>query len=160
MLTPVPPVTPSECVSAGEAASARLDGEVSELDVARLDAHLLACPACRAYAAAIAGVTAEIRAAPLEWPSLEQRRVDVGISPRRRMPVATAAAAALLVAAVTGSSFAVGRVLGAHATPNRTAAVPADAAGLRRDSTQQHLLAMLNSFELAQPSHTGRMHAI
>ncbi|MGZ8716584.1 MAG: zf-HC2 domain-containing protein [Gaiellaceae bacterium] len=157
MLTPVPP---TECMSAGEAASARLDGEVSELDVARLDAHLLACPACRAYAAAIAGVTAELRAAPLESPSLEWPRVEVGISPRRRMPVAAAAAAALLVAAVTGSSFAVGRVLGAHATPNRTAAVTADAAGVRQDSAQQHLLAMLNFLEFAQPSRTGRMHAI
>ncbi|HEY8704874.1 MAG TPA: zf-HC2 domain-containing protein [Gaiellaceae bacterium] len=154
MLTPVPP---TECMSAREAASARLDSEVSELDVARLDAHLLACAACRAYAVAIAGVAAELRAAPLEWPS--HASVEVGISPRR-MPVAAAAAAAVLVAAVTGSSFAVGRVLGARATPNRTAAVTADAAGLRRDSTQQHLLAMLNSFELAQPSRTGRMHAI
>ena len=152
MLTPVPP---TECMSAREAASARLDGEVSELDAARLDVHLLACPDCRAYAAAIAGVAAELRAAPLEWPSLE-----VGITPRRRMPVVAAAAAVALVAAVTGSSFAVGRVLGAHATPNRTAVVAADAVGLRQDSTQQHLLAMLNSFELAQPSRTGRMHAI
>lgn len=158
MLTPVPP---TECMSACEAASARLDGEVSELDVARLDAHLLACPDCRGYAAAIAGVAAELRAAPLEWPSLERRSIEVGISlGRRRMPVAAAAAAALLVAAVTGSSFAVGRVLGAHATPNRTAVGTTDAVRLRQDSTQQHLLAMLNSFELAQPSRTGRMHAI
>ena len=152
MLTPVPP---TECMSAREAASARLDGEISELDAARLDAHLLACPACRAYAGAIAGIAAELRAAPLERPSLE-----VGITPRRRMPVVAAAAAVALVAAVTGSSFAVGRVLGARATPNRTAVVAADAVGLRQDSTQQHLLAMLNSFELAQPSRTGRMHAI
>jgi len=77
-----------------------------------------------------------------------------------RLPIAAAAAAAALVAAVTGSSFAVGRVLGAHATPNRTAAGTADAVRLRQDSAQQHLLAMLNSFELARPSRTARMHAI
>jgi predicted anti-sigma-YlaC factor YlaD len=157
MLTPVPP---TECMSAREAASARLDGEVSELDAARLDAHLLACPACRAYAAAIAGVAAELRAAPLEGPSLEQRSVEVGISPRRRMPVAAAAAAALLVAAVTGSSFAVGRVLGSHATPDRTAVGTADTVRLRQDSAELHLLAMLNAFEFAQPPRGGRMHAI
>jgi len=146
-------------MSAREAASARLDGEASELDLARLDAHLLACPVCRAYAAAIAGVAAELRAAPLESPSLGQWSVEVGISPRRRrLPVAVAAAA--LVAAVTGSSFAVGRVLGAHTTANTTAAVTADVVRLRQDSAQQHLLAMLNSFELAQPSRTARMHAI
>jgi hypothetical protein len=152
MLTPVPP---TECMSAREAASARLDGEVSELDVARLDAHLLACPACRAYAVAIAGIVAELRAARFERPSIE-----VGIAPRRRMPVAAAVAATALVAAVTGSSFAVGRVLGAHTTPNTTAAVTADVIRLRQDSAQQHLLAMLNSFEHAQPSRTARMHAI
>ena len=156
MLTPVPP---TECMSAREAASARLDGEVSELDAARLDVHLLACPDCRAYAAAIAGVAAELRAAPLELPSLGQRSVEVGISARRRrLPVAVAAAA--LVAAVTGSSFAVGRVLGAHATPNRTTASTADAIGLRQDSAQQHLLAMLNSIEFPLPLRSARLHAI
>jgi predicted anti-sigma-YlaC factor YlaD len=64
MLTPAP----TDCMRAREAASARLDGEASELDAARLDAHLVACPACRAYSAAIVGIAAEIRAAPLEQP--------------------------------------------------------------------------------------------
>lgn len=153
MLTPVPP---SDCMTAREAASARLDGEASELDLVRLDAHLLDCPDCRVFAAAIAAVSGEIEAAPLERPS----RVEM-LPSRRRMPVVAIAAAAALVAAVTVSSFAVGRVLGSHATASRTSfAGTKDASAARRDSTAQHLLAMLNSFELPQPAHVGRMHAV
>jgi hypothetical protein len=36
----------------------------------------------------------------------------------------------------------------------------ADAGHVRQDSTRQHLLAMLNSVEFAQPTRTGRMHAV
>lgn len=142
-------------MSAREAASARLDGEVSELEGLRLDAHLLDCADCRAFAAAIAGVSAEIQTAPLERP----RRVEA-LPARRRMPVLAAAAVAALVAAVTVSSFAVGRVLGSHTAPRVSFAGTADAGHVRQDSTEQHLLAMLNSFEAAQPPHTARMHAV
>jgi predicted anti-sigma-YlaC factor YlaD len=153
MLTPVPP---TDCMSAREAASARLDGEASELDLVRLDAHLLECPDCRAFASAIAAVACEIQAAPLERPS----RVET-LPSRRRSPVVAVAAVAALVAAVTVSSFAVGRVLGSHATPSRASfAGTKDASAARQDSTEQHLLAMLNSFDLPQPAHLGRMHAV
>jgi hypothetical protein len=162
MLTPVPP---TECMSAREAASARLDGEVSELEAVRLDAHVLACPACRAYTSAIAGVAAELRAAPLERPSVVLDVSPPGIlalriSPRGRVPVAAAAAVVALVAAVTGISFAVGSVFGAHAVPRRSAARTTDAVFVHQDSTRQHLLAMLNSFEFVPPPGSGRMHAI
>jgi hypothetical protein len=76
------------------------------------------------------------------------------------MPVVALAAAAALVAAVTVSSFAVGRVLGAHGTVTTSFAGTADAGHVRQDSTQQHLLAMLNAIEFAQPTRTGRMHAV
>jgi predicted anti-sigma-YlaC factor YlaD len=148
-------------MSAREAASARLDGEASELDAARLEAHLLDCPGCRAYALGIAGVAAELRAAPLERPRAELGMSSLGVPRRRWMPVSAAAAAVALVAAVTGISFAVGSVLGAHAAPSRTAAAhTTDAVLVRQDSTQQHLLAMLNSFAPLPPPGSGRMHAI
>jgi hypothetical protein len=76
------------------------------------------------------------------------------------MPAAAVAAAVLLIAAVTGSSFAVGRVLGSHSSPSRAAVGTADAVLLRQDTTEQHLLAMLNSLQLAQPPRTGRMRAL
>jgi predicted anti-sigma-YlaC factor YlaD len=152
VLTPVPP---TECMIAREAASARLDDELVELDLLRLDAHLLACPDCREFAAAIAVVTGELLAAPLEQP----RRIEV-LPSRRRTPVVAAAAVAALVAAVTVSSFAVGRSLGSHSSSQSAFAGTKDASAARRDSTEQNLLAMLNSFEQTQPAHLGRMHAV
>src|SRR5262245_25225800 len=63
MLTPVPP---TECMQAREAASLRLDGELSELESVRLGLHLRDCEDCRVYAREIAAITLELRAAPLE----------------------------------------------------------------------------------------------
>jgi hypothetical protein len=140
---------------AREAASARLDGELEELELLRLDAHLLACADCREFASAIAGVKGRLLAAPLEQPG----RIEL-LPSRRRTPVVAAAAVAALVAAVTVSSFAVGRSLGSHSSPRSSFAGTKDASAARRDSTQQNLLAMLNSFEPTQPAHLGRMHAV
>jgi predicted anti-sigma-YlaC factor YlaD len=113
MLMPVPP---SDCARARESASARLDGELAELQAVQLEAHLRTCPECSAYAAGIEATTLELRAAPLLQPTgslFTQRR------PRRTGFVSVAAAAAIVVA-VAGSSFAVGGMLG-----SRGARVPA-----------------------------------
>jgi predicted anti-sigma-YlaC factor YlaD len=110
MLTPVPP---TDCALARETASARLDGELAELQAAQLEAHLRACPECSAYAGAIEATTLELRAAPLLQPSgsvFTQRR------PRRAGGFVSVAAAAAIVVAVAGSSFAVGGMLGSQGT--------------------------------------------
>lgn len=110
MLTPVPP---SDCMRAREFVSAGLDGELSELEAAHLDGHLGACATCRAYAAGVAATAALLRSAPLE-------RVDLPalhVSGRRSVSRVQLAAAALLVAAVTGSSFVIGREVGSHGPP-------------------------------------------
>jgi predicted anti-sigma-YlaC factor YlaD len=105
MLTPVPP---TECSRAREAASARLDGELSELEVVQLDGHLGQCAACAEYAQLIAATTAELRAAALEQPS-----EPVELPRRRRRPrLVPAAAAAAVVAAVAASSFVLGSAVG------------------------------------------------
>jgi anti-sigma factor RsiW len=117
MLTPVPPTA---CARAREAASARLDGELAELQEAQLAAHLRSCPECEAYAAAIGEVSRQLSAAPLAQPAgamfVPQRRRRAGFVP--------AAAAAAIVVAVAGSSFAVGGVLGSQGSkvppPTRT----------------------------------------
>jgi predicted anti-sigma-YlaC factor YlaD len=107
MLTPVPP---SDCTRARESASARLDGELVELQAAQLEAHLRACPECRAYAEGITASTGLLRAAPLDQPSgamftpVTQRRRRIGVLP--------AVAAAAVMIAIAGSSFAVGGMLG------------------------------------------------
>ena len=105
MLTPVPPTA---CARARESASARLDGELAELQEAQLDAHLRSCPECQAYAAGIGEISRRLSAAPLAQP---ERPIFVAqrLKPARFVP---AAAAAAIVLAVAGSSFAVGGMLG------------------------------------------------
>jgi len=104
-------VPQSDCAQAREAVSARLDSELPELDGARLDAHLRACAECRAYAAEIQTITVGLRAVPLEWPEIR-----VIMPRRRRVPIQTAAAAAaaVVLAAIAGSSFALGRAFNGH----------------------------------------------
>jgi anti-sigma factor RsiW len=107
MLTPVPP---TDCARARESASARLDGELAELQTAWLEAHLRSCPECQAYAAEITEITRRLSAEPLAQPTgtafVPQRLRRTGFVP--------AAAAAAIVVAVAGSSFAVGGMLGSH----------------------------------------------
>ena len=115
MLTPVPP---TECTRAREAASARLDGELSELELAQLDVHVAGCLDCAKYAALITATTIQLRAADLvqpEEPILVPRL-------RRRLRIVPAAAAAAVVAAVAASSFALGGALGSHSPQSRPSA--------------------------------------
>jgi predicted anti-sigma-YlaC factor YlaD len=117
MLTPVPP---SDCARARESASARLDGELAELQAAQLEAHLRSCPDCRAYAAGTAVITRELRAAPLLEPV-----VGVFVPQRRRRTgLAPAAAAAAIVVVAAGSSFAIGGLFGRQGSHLPPAATP------------------------------------
>lgn len=106
MLTPVPP---SDCARARESASARFDGELGELDAARLDAHLNSCSECQSFADGIAKTGGLLRAAPLHRPAAA---MFTPMHQGRRIGALPAAAAAALVIAVAGSSFAVGGILG------------------------------------------------
>jgi len=157
MLTPVPP---TDCMLARESASVRLDGELSELESARLDAHLRGCGDCRAYAEEIAAIAEELRAAALERPG---QRV---VLPRRRalssarMQVAAAAAAVAVAAAAAISSFTLGHALTtAHNVPAISGIGESDLLSLRADSAEQHLLLLL-----PQPSHglprPGQLEAV
>lgn len=120
MLTPVPP---TECTRAREAASARLDGELSELELAQLDVHLARCLDCADYARLVAATTAQLRAADLiqpEEPILVPRL-------RRRLRIVPAAAAAAVIAGVAASSFALGGALGSHKPQSRPSATTTQA---------------------------------
>jgi anti-sigma factor RsiW len=157
MLTPVPP---TECMLACESASARLDNELSELENARLDAHLRGCAECLAYAEEIGAIAVRLRAAALERPAerfvLPRRRVFSGV----RLQAAVAAAAVAVVAAVAGSSFTLGHFLGVRNSPVETSTVAADLLSLRADSTQQHLLAMLPQLEPVPRAHPGELEPV
>src|SRR3954471_12767304 len=147
MLTPVPSIA---CVRAREAVSARPDGELNELDGHRLDQHLEGCDGCRAFAAGTTAVTLELRTAdPVAAPG------ELFVAHRRRVaPPLVAAAATLLIALATGSSFLVGHLLGARAGHTPSAATTASA----RTGIDPGIVAMLR--ERGAHSQTGRVIAL
>jgi anti-sigma factor RsiW len=59
---------PDACEHAAQSLSLRLDGELSDLGSARLEAHLERCPACSALGLELGSLTSLVRAAPLEVP--------------------------------------------------------------------------------------------
>ena len=151
MLIPVPT---SDCLQAREAASARLDGELSELESARLNAHLRECAASSVYALEVSAIAETIRGAPLARPQL-----DLTLPRRRALPVvrvAAAAAAIFLVAA--GSTLALQRGLGSGSKPAATViGPPSILAGLRADAVDQRLFAMLRPQVASRSHQVGRV---
>ena len=115
MLTPIPP---TECSRARESMSAQLDLELSELDSARLSAHLRDCPGCAAYAFEIGAIAARLRAAALDQPG---RPIEL---PRRQRLRVTARAAAAAVAVAAGASLALGHALGSSSPRPSAARAP------------------------------------
>ena len=112
MLTPIPP---TECSRARESMSAQLDLELSELDSARLSAHLRDCLGCTAYALEMGAIAARLRAAALDQPGR-----PIELPRRQRLRVTARAAAAVAVAA--GASLALGHALGSSSSPRSSAA--------------------------------------
>jgi anti-sigma factor RsiW len=130
MLTPVPA---TECTRAREAASARLDGELSELELAQLEIHLAGCLECAEYAVLIEDTTLRLRAADLIQPE------EPIIVPRlrRRLRIMPAAAAAAVIAGVAASSFALGGALGSHGPQSRPSATTTETTLPRAGSVAQ-----------------------
>ena len=100
-------------------ASLRLDGELSELEGALLDAHLARCDGCRAVAASFGASTSALRSAPLE--RIAPVAVDLPRSPRRLL--ATIAVAAVLVLGVIAGGVVRGEVSHGSSTPHAVAVV-------------------------------------
>ena len=100
-------------------ASLRLDGELSELEGALLDAHLARCAGCREVTDGFAASTAAVRSAPLE--RLAPVAIDVPRSPRRLL--ATIAVAAVLVLGVIAGGLVRGQVSHGSPVPRAVAVV-------------------------------------
>jgi len=99
-------------------AAASVDGELSEVEAARLESHLSTCAACRRFAANLGEIAFLIRLTPPE--SLDYPIV----LPSRRLRLARAlqvSAAAAAVAAVVGVSATVGIGQRAGSTTVRSA---------------------------------------
>ncbi|HYY32285.1 MAG TPA: zf-HC2 domain-containing protein [Gaiellaceae bacterium] len=95
------PAPSGRCDRARQWSSVRADGELSELEEALLEKHLLGCGACRAFDARLRSTTEMLRAAPEEAPSVRFRvpeRVFARFPLGRRLAVA-----AIAVAAAAGS---------------------------------------------------------
>jgi predicted anti-sigma-YlaC factor YlaD len=149
MLTPVPP---TDCMRARESASARLDGELVELQAAHLDAHLRLCPECLAYVDGIAASTGLLRAAALDQPSAAM--FTPMPTRRRRIGLLPAVAAAAIMIAIAGSSFAVGGVLGRQGSTT-TAPTTTQAASARGGPVDALVLPAILSPQ-SQPFHVTR----
>jgi predicted anti-sigma-YlaC factor YlaD len=100
-------------------ASLRLDGELSELEGALLDAHLARCAGCREITDGFAASTAAVRSAPLE--RLAPVAIDAPRSPRRLL--ATIAVAAVLVLGVIAGGLVRGQVSHGSPAPRAVAVV-------------------------------------
>ena len=100
-------------------ASLRLDGELSELEGALLDAHLARCDGCRAVTDGFAASTAALRSAPLE--RLAPVALNMPRSPRRLL--ATIAVAAVLVLGVIAGGLVRGQVSHGSPAPRAVAVV-------------------------------------
>jgi predicted anti-sigma-YlaC factor YlaD len=104
------------CDRIRELFSVSLDGELAELDQARLQAHLGSCAGCRSYASTAAAAARLVRMTPLEEPSFQI------VVPGRRLAVARrlqAVAAVAAIAVTVGLSVAVGSLSGPSASHSR-----------------------------------------
>ncbi len=97
---PMQPAGGQLCARARFWASLRVDGELSELEGALLDAHLGRCPDCAEFATGATVSTDWLRSTQLDRPT--PVTVAVPKSPRRAVAGVVAAAAVLAAALVAG----------------------------------------------------------
>jgi predicted anti-sigma-YlaC factor YlaD len=91
------------CDRARQLASLRLDGELSELEAALLDAHLARCSGCSAFAATSVNIATALRALAPEPFEAKVELPFVRRAHRIRLLQAAAAAALVVAAAALGS---------------------------------------------------------
>lgn len=124
------------CDRARRWASLRVDGELSELEGALLDAHLAGCDDCATFSNDADEIAIALRTAPLEWP--EPVVLDLPrrlVRHRRSVRLVQSAAAATLViaAALAGSLVGVAR----HASGSAVTAVGPIAMVASNESSDQ-----------------------
>jgi predicted anti-sigma-YlaC factor YlaD len=140
-----------DCDAARELLSARLDGELPELETALLDAHLWHCEDCAGWAKGVDDVTRWLREAPLESPT---KRIALPSRRRRRAePFALVAASAAAI--VSALAFGV-QSPGGH----RQSTLPVHSAGTSLMS-EERMFDFVAGLGLAVPSPSlGRLRPI
>ena len=149
------------CDRIREAISAQLDGELSELESARLRTHLDRCESCRDFEVSTRLASEALRTAPLEQPArpvaLPSRR---RISLPMRVPAAAAAAVVMVAAGGVFESMHGGAAI-RGSRPSQAAAFSnvADTRALAKRQQQanfQKLLILRAQFESNRmPRHPG-----
>jgi anti-sigma factor RsiW len=86
----------TDCSRARESVSAQLDGELSELELDRLETHLRICPACTVWAEEVRDLTLQLREAALEEPAHRFALARLRRGWRVSSAVAVASAAAVV----------------------------------------------------------------
>jgi predicted anti-sigma-YlaC factor YlaD len=136
------------CDRVHELVSASVDGELSELERVRLQAHLAVCGSCHAYAAGATEAARLLRETPLE-----DLTIPI-VLPGRRLAVArklqlTAAAAALV--ATVGLSAVIGTLSSSSRPHSRTSA---QAAKLRFPEQELRMLERASQARSSRANHS------
>jgi len=127
-------VRPPACDRARTWASLRLDGELSEIEAALLDAHLRRCAACATVVAGVEAATRAIRATALEpsvrptWVPQVRTRGSL-----RAFYAAAASVVALAAAAMAAGSLGALHVVAQGGAPPKLVHVSAVAGGMSED---------------------------
>ena len=95
--------TGDDCLRARECASLRLDEQLSELESARLEAHLVRCDDCRALVGGMTAAADALRAAPLEPAPFRFELPRRGVAPYALRAASIAAVAAVTLIALVSS---------------------------------------------------------
>jgi len=123
----------ADCALARESVSADLDGELSELDIRRLRAHLRVCADCSEWAEHVTVMIAKIRDAELEKPA-----VTFALEPRRARRIGSALAAVPAAAFVAAVAVFLGTAQQGSISRERPATTPGSPADLHLVPSAQH----------------------
>ena len=145
-------MTAGNCERARTWTSLQVDGELSELEQALLEAHLERCPDCKSFAGGLRGVEALLRAQPLEAPSrpVDVRRVRSG----RSLRVLHASAAVAVVATGCLGALVVGIF---HVADERPAGTSPQRVSVINDASPQ-TMRELRRFVLADSAARATRH--
>jgi predicted anti-sigma-YlaC factor YlaD len=135
------------CDQVRELVSLSLDGELSELDGARMQSHLAVCSGCRTYAAGATEASRLLRETPLEELNVPIMLPGRRLAIARRLQVA-AAAAALVV--TVGLSAAVSTVSSPSRSQGRSTA---NAAKLRFPEQELRMLQRASQVRANRVTH-------